>query len=108
FTGIALQNGKRLGNDSGNFNIGEVDIESVNPRMNYEFLKSLATQTGGEYFDASNYDELFNILKNLEQSYAKEKTETNELNLWSNEWLMAVVILLFGLEWFFRKRFGML
>ena len=108
FTGIALQNGKRLGNDSGNFNIGEVDIESVNPRMNYEFLKSLATQTGGEYFDAGNYDELFNILKNLEQSSAKEKTETNELNLWSNEWLMAVVILLFGLEWFFRKRFGML
>ena len=108
FSGTALQNGNKLGTDSGNFNVGEVDIERINPRMNYEFLKSLSTQTGGEFFTYSNYDQLFPILKKITDNSSKEKIETNEVSLWSNEWLMGIAILLFGLEWFLRKRFGML
>ncbi len=108
YNGSALQNGNKLGTDSGNFNVGEVDIEMLNPRMNFEFLKSLATQTGGQYFSASSYDQLFQILKKITDNSSKEKIETSEVSLWSNEWLMVIAILLFGLEWFLRKRFGML
>ena len=108
YNGTALQNGKKLGTDSGNFNVGEVDIEMVSPRMNYEFLKSLSTQTGGKYFTPSNYSQLFPILKRITDNSSKEKIETSEVNLWSNEWLMGLAILLFGFEWFLRKRFGML
>ena len=108
YNGTALQNGNKLGTDSGNFNVGEVDIEMVSPRMNYEFLKSLSTQTGGKYFTPSNYSQLFPILKRITDNSSKEKIETSEVNLWSNEWLMGLAILLFGFEWFLRKRFGML
>ncbi len=108
FTGTALQNGKKIGSDSGNFNIGEIDIEMVNPRMNYEFLKSLSTQTGGEFFTPANYDQFFEVLNRIQDRSAKEKIETSEISLWSDEWLMAAAILLFGVEWFLRKRFGML
>ena len=108
FTGDALLDNKNLGSDEGSFNIGEVDIEMINPRMNYEFLTSLANQTGGEYFDASNYEQLFNILKRINERSSKEKIDVSEISLWSSEWLMAAVILLLGLEWFLRKRAGML
>lgn len=108
YRGSAMQNGNKLGTDSGNFNVGEVDIEMISPRMNYEFLESLSTQTGGEFFSSSNYEQLFQILKRIKDNSSKEKTETSEVNLWSNEWLLAVAIFLFGLEWFLRKRFGML
>jgi len=108
YNGSALQNGSKLGSDAGNFNVGEVDIEMINTRMNYEFLKSLSTQTGGKCFLASSYDQLFPILKSITDNSSKEKIETSESNLWSNEWLMAIAILLFGLEWFLRKRSGML
>jgi hypothetical protein len=108
YTGTAKQNGSQLGTDSGNFNIGEVDIEMINPRMNYEFLKSLSTQTGGEFFTPTNFSQLFPILKKITNNSSKEKLETSEVNLWSNEWLMGIAILLFGFEWFLRKRFGML
>ena len=108
YSGSALQNGNKLGTDSGNFNVGEVDIEKINTRMNYELLKSLSTQTGGEFFTSSNYNQLFPILKRITDNSSKEKIEASEVNLWSNEWLMAIVILLFGLEWFLRKRYGML
>ena len=108
YSGSALQYGNKLGTDSGNFNVGEVNIERINPRMNYEFLKSLSTQTGGEFFTYSNYNQLFPVLERISDNSSKEKIETSEVNLWSNEWLLAVAILLFGLEWFLRKRFGML
>ena len=48
------------------------------------------------------------ILKRITDNSSKEKIETSEVNLWSNEWLMGLAILLFGFEWFLRKRFGML
>ena len=108
YSGEATQNGKKLGTDAGKFNIGEVDIEMINPQMNYSFLSSLANETGGKFFNSSNDNQLFSIIKNLNKRTSKEKTIVSEIKLWSNEWLMAIAILLFALEWFFRKRAGML
>jgi len=108
FTGDALQNNTKLGMDNGKFNVGEVDIEMLNPRMNYDYLSLLSNQTGGKFFYNSNFNQLYTILKELNKKSSKEKVEVSDINLWSNEWLLAAAILLFGLEWFFRKRAGML
>ncbi len=108
YSGEALLDEKSIGKDAGKFNIGEVDIEMINPQMNYEFLNTLANETGGKFFNSSNYDQLFTLLKNINKKASKEKTNVSEIRLWSNEWLMIIAILLFGLEWFIRKRSGML
>jgi hypothetical protein len=108
FSGDAKLENVSLGKDYGSFNMGEVDIEMINPRMDYEFLSSLAERTSGKFFDQKNYSDLFPILKGINETASKEKIETSEISLWSNEWLMAIVIFLFGLEWFLRKRAGML
>ncbi len=108
YKGEAIQNGKKLGSDKGIFNIGDVDIEMTNPTMNYKFLNQLANFTNGKYFNADNYSQLFDILKERNSKSIKEKLNTSEIRLWSNEWLMIIAIILFALEWFFRKRWGML
>ncbi|HUX93735.1 MAG TPA: hypothetical protein VMV36_08000 [Ignavibacteriaceae bacterium] len=108
FSGSASLNGKLIGKDSGSFNLGEVDIEMINPRMNYDFLNLLANQTNGKFFYNSDYKHLFDILRNLDKESSKERIETSEIYLWSNEWLLVVVIILFGMEWFFRKRWGLI
>ncbi|MFO7447846.1 MAG: VWA domain-containing protein [Ignavibacteriaceae bacterium] len=108
FTGTAIQNGNILGADAGKFNIGEVDIEMISPNMDYSFLALLANRTGGKYFNADNYQQLFDLLKQRNQQTSKEKIIISEIYLWSNEWLMVVVIFLFAAEWFLRKRSGML
>ena len=108
FSGTASSGGKKIGTDKGSFNVGEIDIEMMNPRMDYEFLSALANSTNGKFFYAPDYGNLFNILKNLTKKSVTEKIKTSEINLWSNEWLMALVILLLGIEWFLRKRAGML
>lgn len=108
FSGSALLNKNKLGSDNGKFNIGEVDIETINPIMNYEYLSLLSRQTGGKFYYNRDFDPLFKTLKNLNDRSVKEKLDITETTLWSDKWLMAAAIILFALEWFFRKRWGML
>lgn len=108
FTGTARQDGNIIGNDSGKFNIGEMDIEFINTNMDYDFLNSFSNSAGGKFFMPAEQNELFDILKKTNQKSTRSEIETAEFNLWANEWLMSIIIFLFALEWFFRKRFGML
>lgn len=108
FSGSAVRENRNLGSDQGNFNMGEVDIEQLNPRMDYEFLTSLSDNTGGKFFYYPDMQKLFPIIKKIQQNASREKTEINEIKLWSNEWLLIITIALFGIEWFIRKQSGML
>jgi hypothetical protein len=108
FNGNASLNGKSLGNDKGTFNIGDIDIEMVDTRMNYEFLSLLSNQTKGIFYRPNEINSLIDKLIELNLSASKEKPTTSEIRLWSDEWLLIIVILLFAVEWFLRKRSGML
>ncbi len=108
FSGTASRNNKKLGTDGGSFNIGEIDIEQLNPNMDYEFLSALANNTGGRFFFYPEMNDLYSVLKNIQQHASKEKTEISEIRLWSDEWLLIIVIILLGVEWFIRKQSGML
>jgi len=76
--------------------------------MNYGLLKLLASETGGNYYTPEKYEELFNRLAEINKTTSKEKIVTSDVTLWSDEWLLVIAILLFSLEWFLRKRMGML
>lgn len=108
FNGSATLLNKELGKDNGRFSISEIDIELINPRADINFLKQLSYQTKGEFFYGLNYNPLFEIVKKTKEKSSKEKIITNEISLWSNEWLVIIIILLLALEWFLRKRAGML
>lgn len=108
FNGTATINDKSLGEDKGSFNVGDVEIEMIDSRMNYEFLSLLSAQTNGKYFNPDQYEMLLNYLSRLNQTSTKEKLVTTEIRLWSDEWLLIIVILLFATEWFIRKRAGLL
>ena len=107
FVGEAKLNNKLLGSDKGLFNVGEVDIEMMDTKMDYEFLNSLANVSGGKFFNVDQSKSLFKLLSELNLKSSKEKIDTKEYSLWSNEFLMIAIILLFGIEWFIRKREGM-
>jgi hypothetical protein len=108
FNGTASLNGKSLGVDNGTFNIGDIDIEMIDSRMNYEFLSLLSNQTRGIFYSPEEVNSLIRKLNELNLSASKEKLTTSEIRLWSDEWLLVIVILLFAIEWFLRKRSGML
>jgi hypothetical protein len=97
-----------LGVDNGIFNIGDMDIEMINPKMDFEFLNLIANETNGSFAFANNYKELMAKVNSVSEKAIREKLINSDFTLWSDEWLMVFVILLFSLEWFLRKRAGML
>jgi hypothetical protein len=108
YVGQAMLEGKKLGVDRGLFNVGDLDIEMVDPRMNYELLNLLANETNGEFANANNYEQIFQKIRMMNEKSLRDKIVTSDITLWSDEWLMVIAIFLFSLEWFLRKRAGML
>jgi hypothetical protein len=108
FVGSAKQKGKVLGTDNGKFSIGDVDVELINPRMDKDFLNLLATQTNGKFIYGNNYSQLFKIIQDLSEKKSNVKLIKSEFSLWTSEWLLIIAVFLFALEWFLRKRSGML
>jgi hypothetical protein len=55
-----------------------------------------------------NSKDLIAELKKRINKVSDEKIIESQFKLWSNEWMLAIVVLLFSLEWFLRKQSGML
>jgi hypothetical protein len=108
YSGEAYTDGTLLGKDNGSFNIGEIDLEMINPVMNYSLLNLLANDSGGEFYTPDNYRPLMTRINQLNKLSSKEKILKSEITLWSDTWMLLIAIFLFSLEWFIRKRSGML
>lgn len=75
FSGNASLNGKMLGNDNGTFNIGDIDIEMIDSRMNYEFLSLLSNQTKGIFYSPGDINSLIVKLNELNLSASKKNLQ---------------------------------
>jgi hypothetical protein len=108
FTGRALAAGREVGRDGGRFSIGEIGLEFMQPSMNAETMRSLAARTGGRFYTARTTGTLIDdILAN--KGFAPRSVESrNDFPLWNFPWLLAAALAAFALEWFMRKRSGML
>jgi hypothetical protein len=111
FSGTATVNGQTYGDDAGRFSIGEINIEYQNIRMNAAFLRHLAESTGGAFFTAeeiaNNPDKLRSALQRHRGFQARPVTIRSDIPLWNLAWLLGAAITCFALEWFLRKRSGM-
>ena len=108
FEGIAEFNGMKLNSEKGRFSVGEVQIERLDTRMRTDFLRLLANSSGGYYYNIENIAGLKSKLRRMNLNSSKEKIDKNEYQLWSNEWVLFFIIILFATEWFIRKRAGMI
>lgn len=107
FTGAIEVNGKNIGSSKGRFNVGEIDIEMLNLKTDVEFLNLLADKTGGKFF-FNNFEGVFEILESNIHNKEKIIREKKEIAVWNYDWILFLIILLFGIEWFIRKREGLL
>lgn len=87
------------------FLVDTINTEYLITKSNFDALKIISQNTGGEFFagtDSINtYIEKVNSFKKQiisgELAYLK-------FNLWENKFILIFIILLFSAEWFFRKR----
>ncbi len=108
FEATAKFDGVELKSDAGRFSIVPGSIEKLNTRMNINFLKQLAHISGGSYYSIDDYKKLIGEIKKINQNMDSSRIIFDEIQLWSNMWTIVLIISLFTIEWFIRKRVGML
>lgn len=97
-------NKQNLAPVSGKFLVEKIELELQKTNANIELLKELAEKSGGEYWTAKQAAERLNQIrfkKNI-------RFEDVEYNLWDKIYWLIALILVFSVEWFFRKRWGLL
>ena len=108
YTAKASKDGKEYGRDKGKFSIGQLNVEFIETKLNKQLLEQLAYRTGGQYYDVTSAQEIMSDLTKDVKFQPKEVIQTSEIELWNWYYLAAVIVILFSVEWYMRKRSGML
>lgn len=106
-SGSAFIGSRQIGKDIDRFSIGNLELEYSTLILNRQLLETIADRSGGNFY----YQESQNILNEIRNENTYKSTFvsiTNEIVLWNLPWILGIAILLFSIEWFLRKRSGMI
>jgi hypothetical protein len=104
YEALSVSNGKNL-SSKGQFIIKDAQLERATFTANHDLLKDLADHTGGRFY---HKNELDSLIRDLQDSQAKSILHSHQdfTKLIDLKWLLIVIVILFSLEWFFRKYLG--
>lgn len=102
----AIRDGRTIGEDKGKFSVGKINIEFLDTRMNKQILEQIAYKTSGGYTDISKYNNLIPLITSNKFS-SQEIVNVKEFELWNWEYVAGLLIILLAVEWFIRKKSGM-
>jgi len=108
FTASVTANGGVLGSDHGTFSVGGLNAEFLDTRMNKSLLQQIAAQTGGRYYDGDMFDSFAHDVTSMSNFKPHDVSKSAEIEIWNARWMLLLVLCVFALEWFLRKRNGML
>lgn len=100
----------QLGNqqftEKGNFSIVKNDLEIQNTQADFSVLYQLSLQTGGQFYTFENYGTLLDDISQNKQIAVQQHQQIIQ-NEWINlKLLFFILLVLFSIEWFFRKYWG--
>lgn len=108
YTAKVSVGGTLIGEDRGSFTVGEIPAEFLETRMNKVLLEQIAARTGGRFYEPHEIPALARDVAALPHFQPRLRTSGDELQLWNSPRALAALVMLFSLEWFLRKRHGML
>ncbi len=86
------------------FSMGNYNSELANTRLQIPVLKELALKSGGKYIPPDSLNILFSEIK----GQTREISNTFQVDVWNHKIILITIVTLLSLEWFLRKKFGML
>ncbi len=93
---------------SGSFQILEYNVEQQFLNANVTKLQQLATNSGGKSYFIDNTEGLVNDLVNDNRFVSIQKSDKNIIPLIDWKYLLIIIALSLGLEWFIRKYNGLI
>jgi len=97
-----------LGTDTGRFAVGGMNVEFQDTRMNRAVLEDMATATGGAFFTVGDFDSALAAVRALPTFVPRTVQDDRRFDLWTLPALLGGLIALLSIEWYLRKRSGML
>jgi hypothetical protein len=108
FAARVEQNAKTLGEDRGSFAVGDLNAEFLETRLNQRLLEQITSHTGGQYYHPSQVNRLVDDVIVGSGLSSRTTAHANDVELWNQTFMLALIVSLFALEWILRKRAGML
>lgn len=104
YTATTMLNGQKE-KISGEFLVKQKNIESINLTANFKLLETLALNSGGQFY---NFENINNLTSQITNNMAPEIIHSEELfqPLINLTWVFILLILLVSAEWFLRKYSG--
>lgn len=93
-----------IGTDQKVIYIKRLNTEYLNLEMNAKLLKNIASVSGGEFYSISDFENAISGIKPEKQKKSEEFT----LNFKRSISVLIIIVLILSIEWFFRKRWGLL
>lgn len=90
------------------FSVTSSSLELIDTKMRVEYLKHLAYSTNGKYFSLNEIDKIIEHLEKANKNRNNGILIKDEIELWNYTLILFAVIILFSIEWFLRKRLGMI
>jgi uncharacterized membrane protein len=102
--------GKALGKDRAGFSVAYPYGEADDGRPRIDLLKQIAQTSQGEYFSINDWNEtsLEKIAAMLEKHAPSSITEQRQTKLWSTLWPFAMVLAFLSVEWWMRRKWGLI
>ena len=102
--------GKILGKDRTSFAVAFAYGETDDGRPRHDLLKQIAASSKGEYFSIDDWNEktLEKIAAKLESVAPSEIIEQRQTRLWSHLWPFGIILMLLSVEWWMRRKWGLI
>jgi hypothetical protein len=92
--------------EKGSFSIVKNELEIQNTQADFGLLYRLAEQSGGKFFTIEEYGTLLDTIMANKQITVQQHEQTLQTEWINLKSLFFLLILLFAIEWFFRKYWG--
>ncbi len=102
-TAIGTLEGENLGDQQTLFEVKTSYAEFSNAELNTELLKTLADGSGGKYYTVETAAQLVNQIPLVESATSK----ITDVDIWDMPLIFGALLLFLGMEWFLRKRGGL-
>lgn len=90
----------------GEFSVAAINIETASSAANHQLLYQLSEETGGRLIYPENFDGLAQLINSNQEIAGIIYTKKELADLINLRWIFFVILALFAIEWYIRKRNG--
>ena len=102
-TATGTLNSEDLGKQQAIFEVKPSYAEFSDAALNVPMLTTLANMSGGKYYPVEEANQLVNQIALVESA----TSEITDVDIWDLPLIFGLILMLLGLEWFLRKRAGL-